>query len=102
MVTNFDPIRKEKGVGAVLVPGGALEAIEDHEDKVKLVLKRRMGFLKLALRFGVDLVPTFGFGELHLFSQWQSPGIYRFQKWFETVFTFTPVLFRGRGIFQYR
>ena len=61
--------RQEKGLAAVLVPGGALEALNSDEDKIRLVLNRRKGFIKLALRFGVNLVPTFSFGENFIYDQ---------------------------------
>ena len=53
----------------VLVPGGAHEARNWSKDKVKLYLNKRKGFIKLALRFGVDLVPTFSFNEQFIFKQ---------------------------------
>jgi len=54
---------KPKGQATVLVVGGALEALNGEKEVVQLVLERRKGFIKLALRYGVDLVPTFSFGE---------------------------------------
>ena len=62
-------LRQEKGLAAILVPGGALEALNSDEDKIRLVLNRRKGFIKLALRFGVNLVPTFSFGENFIYDQ---------------------------------
>ena len=53
----------------VLVPCGAHEARNWSKDKVKLYFNKRKGFIKLALRFGVDLVPTFSFNEQFIFKQ---------------------------------
>ena len=64
--------REEKGTAAVLVPGGALEALNSDPDKIRLVLNRRKGFIKLALKHGVDLVPTFSFGEAFIYDQVKS------------------------------
>ena len=58
-----------KGIVTVLVPGGAHEARNWSENEVKLYLKKRKGFIKLALRYGVDLVPTFSFNEQFIFKQ---------------------------------
>ena len=99
--------KKEKGLAAVLIPGGALEAlnVNSDKDKIRLVLNRRKGFIKLALRFGVSLVPTFSFGENFIYDQFKPENgslLQRFQvlteKWIGIPF---PVLFFGRGIFQY-
>jgi hypothetical protein len=62
-----------KGQVTVLVVGGALEAANSDKDCLKLVLNRRKGFVKLALRFGVDLVPTFSFGEYSIYDQVPNP-----------------------------
>ena len=43
--------KQEKGVAAVLVPGGALEALNSDKDKIRLILNRRKGFIKMALRY---------------------------------------------------
>jgi hypothetical protein len=37
-----------------LVPGGALEALNSDKDQIRLVLNRRKGFIKLALRYSVN------------------------------------------------
>jgi len=97
-------LRQEKGVAAVLVPGGALEALNSDKDKIRLVLNRRKGFIKLALRFGVNLVPTFSFGENFIYDQVKSENgtlLRWFQELAEKWIGFTPVMFFGRGIFQY-
>ena len=60
---------KPPGTVSVLIVGGALEALESQTSEVRLVLNRRKGFIKLALRFGIDLVPTFSFGEQFIFTQ---------------------------------
>jgi len=58
---------------SVLVVGGAPEAANSDKDCLKLVLNRRKGFVKLALRYGVDLVPTFSFGEYVIYDQVANP-----------------------------
>ena len=60
---------KPKGIATVLVPGGAFEARNWSKGEVKLYLNKRKGFIKLALRFGVDLVPSFSFNEQFIYSQ---------------------------------
>jgi hypothetical protein len=55
------------------VVGGALEALQGEKNVIRLVLNRRKGFIKLALRFGVDLVPTFSFGENSIYDQVSNP-----------------------------
>ncbi len=84
--------------------GGAAEALNHGPNEIRLVLNRRKGFIKLALRFGRPLVPAFVFGENDLFRQADNPEgslLRKFQEWFETVTAFTPPVFYGRGIFQY-
>ena len=95
---------EDKGVAAVLVPSGASEALNFSRDEVRLVLKRRKGFIRMALRFGRDLVPVFAFGEGFLYDHYANPEgsrLYRFQKWFQRRYSFTLPAFHGRGIFQY-
>jgi len=68
------------------------------------VLKRRYGFIKLAIRYGASLVPVIAFGENDIWNQVKNPeGSYvrKFQKLFQKMLTFTPIFFHGRGVFQY-
>ena len=53
-----------------LVPGGIAEmtAFEGPHVEV-IVLKRRLGFVRLALQHGRDLVPVYSFGESRTFHQ---------------------------------
>lgn len=72
------------GHSVVLVVGGAAEIVDTRVDSYVLTLKRRKGFVKLALETGTDLVPVFGFGQNNLFSlvggDYNSP-FSRFNRW---------------------
>ena len=61
--------RKPKGIVTVLVPGGALEARNWSKNEIRLYLQKRKGFIKLAMRHGIDLVPTFSFNEQFIYRQ---------------------------------
>jgi len=54
---------RPSGVAAILVVGGAREALFYSTEKNKITLYIRKGFIKIALRYGISLVPTFSFGE---------------------------------------
>lgn len=89
---------------AVLVVGGAQEALNARPGNYKLVLKERKGFVKIALRTGAPLVPAFCFGELELYDQVASePGskMRKLQDGFKRITGVAPVMANGRGIFQY-
>ncbi|KAJ9067838.1 diacylglycerol O-acyltransferase 1 [Entomophthora muscae] len=61
-------LRMGPGHSCTLVVGGAAEVPLGGPGKATLVLKNRLGFVKMALENGADLVPVFGFGENHLVS----------------------------------
>ena len=63
----MEALLKQKGMATVLVPGGARESLNGEKGKIQLVLKNRKGFIKMALRQGVSLVPTFSFGEQNVY-----------------------------------
>ena len=95
---------KPGGIASVLVVGGAPESLNSDKDKIKLIINRRKGFIKLALRFGVDLVPTFTFGEAFIYGQIPNPEgslVRKVQDYLQHIVGFAPVMFFGRGIFQY-
>ncbi|XP_064455632.1 2-acylglycerol O-acyltransferase 2-like isoform X2 [Ornithodoros turicata] len=92
------------GNAAIIVIGGAQEALYAHKGSYVLELKKRKGFARYALKCGADLVPVFSFGENDIFSQVKNPPgsiLRRFQESCKRLTTVSPVVFYGRGIFQY-
>eukprot|EP00111_Clytia_hemisphaerica_P007721 TCONS_00022436-protein len=89
------------GNAAIIVIGGAAESLEAYPGSAKLKLKGRKGFVKLALKNGADLVPVYGFGENDLLCQAQHPWLRRLQEMIRSISGIAPVMFYGRGIFQY-
>ncbi|CAD6588447.1 MAG: diacylglycerol O-acyltransferase 1 [Tremellales sp. Tagirdzhanova-0007] len=92
------------GNAIAIVVGGAAESLSAHPGTADLTLKKRFGFIKMAIRAGADLVPVFSFGENDIYDQLaNSKGsmVYKLQKRFQQAFGFTLPLFYGRGIFNY-
>lgn len=88
------------GHSIALAPGGARESLESTPGTMRLILKRRRGFVKLALATGAALVPVLSFGENELYNTFQfEPGTCG--RWcqglLQRVFGFTVPLFIGRG-----
>ena len=84
-----------------LVPGGAEESLTCTEHI--LTLKKRKGFVKIAMETGACLVPVFTFGEVELFTPIMDPSktrglLYKIQK---ALHVGTPLV-NGRGVFNYR
>ncbi|KAH8923683.1 diacylglycerol acyltransferase [Atractiella rhizophila] len=93
-----------KGSSLTIVVGGATESLSAHPGTADLTLRRRLGFIKLAIREGADLVPCFSFGENDIFAQLSNEKgsqLHTIQKNFQRIFGFTLPLFHGRGIFNY-
>lgn len=68
--TSCESILSEgAGRACMIVVGGASEAIYAYPTTYDLVLKRRFGFVKLAIRHGAYLVPVIAFGENDLWNQ---------------------------------
>ena len=87
-----------------IVVGGARESLDAKPNSLKLVLKRRKGFVKMAIRNGADLVPVLGFGENDLYEQFDAtshPRIHKAQLLFKRAMGFTVPLFHARGVFNY-
>ncbi|KAI1826420.1 diacylglycerol acyltransferase-domain-containing protein [Xylaria intraflava] len=92
------------GRGVTVVVGGARESLEAQPGKMRLILKERKGFVKLAVRCGADLVPVLAFGENNLYDQLQPqehPFMHRIQMFILKVWKFTLPFLHGRGIFNY-
>ncbi|KAI0408949.1 DAGAT-domain-containing protein [Xylaria palmicola] len=92
------------GRGVTIVVGGARESLEAQPGRMRLVLRERKGFIKLAVRCGADLVPVLAFGENDLYDQLQPqehPFMHRIQMFVLKVWKFTLPFLHGRGIFNY-
>jgi len=89
------------GRAITIVVGGARESLDAKPGSLKLVLKRRKGFVKLAIRQGADLVPTLAFGENDLYDQFDSnshPYVHKAQLLVKKFMGFTVPLFHARGM----
>lgn len=92
------------GRAAALPVGGAAESFYCRPGQYKIVLKRRKGFVKLALKNGSPLVPVISFGETDLFSQVENPEgsfMKAVQEFLRKATGIAPIMFFGRGFFQY-
>ncbi|KAJ6172061.1 hypothetical protein N7470_001128 [Penicillium chermesinum] len=92
------------GRAITIVVGGARESLNAQPYHISLVLKRRKGFVKLAIHTGADLVPVLGFGENDIYDQVDSdqhPLIHKLQMLVKRTMGFTIPLFHARGVFNY-
>ncbi|KAJ5818274.1 Diacylglycerol acyltransferase type 2A [Penicillium riverlandense] len=92
------------GRAITIVVGGARESLHAQPHTMRLVLKGRKGFVKLAIRTGADLVPVLAFGENDIYEQVrgdQHPIIHKFQMLVKQTMGFTIPLFHARGVFNY-
>ncbi|KAJ3029769.1 UNVERIFIED_CONTAM: Diacylglycerol O-acyltransferase 2 [Siphonaria sp. JEL0065] len=97
-------LRKNESV--VLVVGGAQEAMDAIPGTNTLTIKKRFGFIKLALENGAGLVPVFGFGENDLWDQVNNREgtlVRRFQELVKRIIGASPLLVIGRfGVIPFR
>jgi 2-acylglycerol O-acyltransferase 2 len=98
--------RNGEGMGRAItiVVGGAQESLETQPGTLRLILNRRKGFVKLAIRNGADLVPVLAFGENDIYEQISPathPRLHRFQLFVKKMMGFTVPMFHARGIFNY-
>ncbi|KAI0014287.1 diacylglycerol acyltransferase-domain-containing protein [Xylariaceae sp. FL0662B] len=92
------------GRAVTIVVGGARESLEAQPGLMRLILKERKGFVKIAVRTGADLVPVLAFGENNLYDQLQPaehPLVHKIQIFVLKVWKFTVPFLHGRGIFNY-
>ncbi|KAI8889318.1 diacylglycerol acyltransferase [Backusella circina FSU 941] len=92
------------GKSIVIVVGGAAESLDARPGIADLTLKKRLGFIKMAIRTQSDLVPTFSFGENELYQQVgndEGSWLWKVQKKLQKRVGFTLPLFHARGLFNY-
>lgn len=105
---NVMSLIRDHDASVCIVVGGASESLLAFPHKNEIVLKKRKGFIKIALELGdVNIVPIFGFGETNIYEVF-SPDpkgkfriLYKMQWWMKQNFGFTIPLFYARGVFNY-
>ncbi|RDW77139.1 hypothetical protein BP6252_05192 [Coleophoma cylindrospora] len=104
LLSRGGPNKEGMGRAITIVIGGARESLDAQPYSLRLVLQRRKGFVKMAIRTGADLVPVLAFGENDLYDQFSAethPKIHKFQLLVKKVMGFTIPLFHARGVFNY-
>jgi len=87
----------KSGCSLHIYPGGSKEIFETRpgSKETTLILKERLGFVKLAIRFGADLVPVVGFGEKEIYHKLHINEDVR--KWFLRTLRIPLLVFWGIG-----
>ena len=104
ILSKGGPNGEGMGRAITIVIGGARESLDARPGAMRLVLGRRKGFVKLAIRTGADLVPVLAFGENELYEQVNAaehPRVHRVQLLVKKLMGFTVPLFHARGVFNY-
>lgn len=104
ILSKGGPYNDGRGRAVTIVIGGARESLEAEPGTLRLILKSRKGFVKMALRTGADLVPAIGFGENDLYDQLSPrshPMVHKFQMIVLRLFKFTIPAVYGRGLLNY-
>ncbi|XP_052027904.1 diacylglycerol O-acyltransferase 2-like protein 6 [Apodemus sylvaticus] len=93
------------GNAVIIVPGGASESLLCRPGVSTVLLKKRQGFVKLALKTGAYLVPSYSFGENEAYNQETFPeGTWlrffqkNFQKIGKRILGINFCTFHGRGL----
>ncbi|KAL9920785.1 2-acylglycerol O-acyltransferase 2-like isoform 2-T2 [Glossina fuscipes fuscipes] len=87
-----------------LLVGGAQESLDSHPRNYVLTIKSRQGFVKVAIRTGSAIVPSFSFGEVDIYDQVNNSSdscLRRFQLFVKELTGVSPLIVIGRGFFQY-
>ncbi|RDA90023.1 hypothetical protein CP533_5262 [Ophiocordyceps camponoti-saundersi (nom. inval.)] len=104
ILSKGGPSNDGRGRAVTIVIGGARESLEAEPGTLRLILKNRKGFVKMALRTGSDLVPAIGFGENDLYDQLSPrthPLVHKLQMSILRLFKFTIPALHGRGLLNY-
>jgi len=85
-------LRKRRSI--LIYVGGEKEQLMTKENSHKVVLKDRLGFIKLAIQHGIPLVPVYAFGENELYRH--SFLFMGFRSWLQKHFQIAIPLIIGR------
>lgn len=77
-----------RGISTVVVPGGSEEALHAYEGSADLIVKKRRGFIREALKAGSWLVPIYAFGDTESVPVVRSEKILRVQRCIQKAITF--------------
>ncbi|XP_040828804.1 2-acylglycerol O-acyltransferase 3-like [Ochotona curzoniae] len=100
---DFVLSQPQLGQAVVIVTGGAQESLYTTPGQHCLALKRHKGFVRLALRYGASLVPTYSFGENDVFNTKtfaEGSWPYLCQVIFKKIVGFPPCVFWGQSLFS--
>ncbi|KAJ3305064.1 Diacylglycerol O-acyltransferase 2 [Kappamyces sp. JEL0829] len=86
----------ESGTAMIIVIGGAEEFKHMDYGTLDLIIKKRKGFVKLALATGASLVPILAFGENEVYSKVDSPVLRPLHDVFHFFLKSAAPLFVGR------
>uniref|UniRef100_A0A6V3P7F3 Acyltransferase n=1 Tax=Lotharella globosa TaxID=91324 RepID=A0A6V3P7F3_9EUKA len=95
---------RHSGKAIMLVIGGAAESLDSRPGIMDLTILNRKGFVRVALRNGAWLVPCITFGENDVYAgipNERGSMVRQIQNWLQKKLGVAPVLFMGRGVFNY-
>ncbi|KAK1134839.1 hypothetical protein K0M31_007608 [Melipona bicolor] len=104
LLLSTKPEAPYTGRVTILIVGGAAEAAESKPGTYRILIKRRKGFIRLALKNGVPIVPVCSFGETNLFDQLtftEGSFMKKLQNYIRKKIGVPPVYLIGRGFSQY-
>jgi len=83
MVGYMKGTKEAPGEHVALPPGGFEEATLTCPGKDRVFIKKRVGFIKLALQYGYDVAPVYSFGENETF--WNAQGLWKLRLWLNSL-----------------
>lgn len=84
-----------EGTSCVVIPGGVQEILYMNVKQEVLFLRKRRGFIKMAMMAGAPLIPGFAFNQRHTYKYWFPRG-----EWYKKIsraMKFAPLVFWGVG-----